>query len=74
MFIVHTPNGQMEFICHPRVLHYLNPTIPEKAEIIMAMTLQEKLEGYTKRPIEDAKKQDDFRRFWATHHSNNTKK
>ena len=55
IFIVHTSNGRMEFIHHPRN-HYLDLTKQENAEIMMAMRLQEKLEGYTKRQIEDAKK------------------
>ena len=56
MFIVHTSNGKMEFKCHPRGLHYLDLSKLVNAEIVMAMTLQEKFEGYTKRQIEDAKK------------------
>ena len=49
MFIVNTLNGMMEFMHHPRGLHCLDLHKLVNADIMMAITLQEKFDGYTKR-------------------------
>ena len=72
VFIVHTPNGKIEFVCHPWGLHYLNMSKPHSAEVIVAMMLQEQFKGYTKRQIKDAKKPDAFMVCWGIHQKYNT--
>ena len=48
VFTVHTPKGNIEFICHPCGLHYLDLAQTPLAHDLMAMTIKENYEGYTK--------------------------
>ena len=52
VFTVHIPNREVEFIKHPRGLHYLDLNKPSNAQIRMATTINENIEGYTKQAVD----------------------
>ena len=54
LFTVHTPKGTMEFIHHPRGLHYMDLIKTNHAEVLLAMTVEEWCEVYTKQQVASA--------------------
>ena len=54
VFIVHTSKAMVEFMHHSRGLHYLDLSKKKNAEIMLATTLQDTFEGYTKSQIKVA--------------------
>ena len=48
VFTVHTPKGNIEFICHPHGLHYLDLAKTPLSHVLMAMTIKENYEGFKK--------------------------
>ena len=54
VFTVHTPKGNIEFICYPHGLHYLDLAKPQLPHVLIAMTIKENYDGYTKNQIDGA--------------------
>ena len=51
---MYMPNGLIEFIQHPRGLHYLELNKTSTAQMLMMMTIKENIEGYTKQYVDGA--------------------
>ena len=51
---MHMPNGENEFIRHPRGLHYLDLKKTLNAHMLMAMTIKQNIEVYSKQVVDGA--------------------
>ena len=54
VFTVHTNKGKMEVILHPKGLHYLDLYQYDTVDLMIAMTVQDNYEGYTKYEVKKA--------------------